>query len=1238
MSEYGKTSYSSTIKYLSRINSALKNEEKKSLTEILKDFQYMTEDFQEMNKKIENEKVIYSNARFDLCPIEEQRKFINDQLQLIETLVTQKITYTSGNIYNWYDIFGLMHDKNYATFEKKDRMVVFSTADTKRPIGDVAYNMWNGLQIFDLDIKNADLADKLKPILFDELKKYEWFLGVCKSTSMKSLHIWTKIIPISNELNARRVEFRCNFRQKYSYIYLTLLKWSHKLGYTKKDIISYMDNAMAKPQQGIFISSDNAYMNTGFMDLRLNVTFEAAINTGIESINWITHPDLKEIFAKLEWFDNDVFNKRTNVDMNNIENIDERNLKKDVGPIHYKYPQRWQLANTLTSLYGEQKALDIMVNICQGTDRKELRGIVHTASIHNKPLTKWAINELNNKHGFAIKIKEDMNEVEKNMQEVDKLLTTTTAENDPIHVLNDKTEKLTFYITKDQYLSDIKDQIFGNLSKITLLEAGAGYGKTEMIKSFKGKVLLVLPFTSIIKSKIELDEKMTDWLYFYANKRPTLDDLVSDKSITMTIDKFSHLNLMEIDQANFEYIVIDESHLLFTSSYRNVMSPTIQRLANCKAKVIMMTGTPTGETLFFPNIKHICIKKEETRIKSFTTYMCPSEYEQEHEMIVAMADDVLAGIKILWPSNKGNTYFEQIMALVQHEIDLRHDQNFTRQIRTFYYKKSNYGDEDMDNINRNKSIGDNDIIGCTTYLSVGVDICDQERFHVYFNEPMMAQDIEQYANRLRKLDLYVKMFLPMSINGMNIDWETTKPLKLKLEQDGIIFARDIVKTANEMLERNVDEAKYNPFILSMLTANQFLKYDEVDSRYYIDETAYKLRFFEEKYKDEYSKQLNVIKQSMLYYGYAIDSKTFDRVISEETKVGIDEKKKEIKHRRWDEMTEGVKKFLSKITDDNIEYYREAANGSYQIFKDFGYNDKGERYEDIREENELYVDSLEVLEKNAKYVLSFYRFYTIDTIKDIYNFCIDKNNRLNYSKLDKIDRFVKIEYNRQRNKLDFPILKFLKDAQSFAKKNPVVTQEQINKWQAIYAARYANSIGGLVVDDIKYFEQMFQLTKRLWGVVIIQSRPRGGKITIAPFELSWTRKDILRDVYGLESTHEFLIQSLDDEIEKKVKEDDEAEVPIPEFDIKANITLGDVLPEIPNIIHEGYSYDEYTVLDGSNDKFLQKQKNTQNIEQMIKMQAEKEGLDIAQDDLCKIEEEDKLKKEATLFDDIGDLPF
>ena len=1175
-------------KYLKKINETFKNEKNKSLSDILNDFRYMSEDFQKLNEKLNGNNIIYSNSRFDLCTPAEQHRFINDQLQLIETLVTDKIWFTEGIVANWYDIYSLMQDPDYAITDKKNRKVIFSTSDTKRPIGEQSYNMWNGLQIIDIDIKNDVIANNLKPVLFEELKKFQWFLGVSLSSSKKSLHVWTKITPISRELSSRRIEFRCNFRQKYSYIYIILSKYMNKFNYTKEDIISYLDNAMAKPQQGIFIASDNAYMNTGFMDLRLDATFEAAIDTGIESINWITHPDLKEIFSKLEWFDDDKFNNERNINIDNIENIDNRDSKKEKGPIHYKHNQRWQLANTLTALYGQEKALNIMEEICSGTSRRELRGDVRTAYIHKKPISKWAIKELNDKHGFSIVIKEDIDEFKKNIEEIDKTINETSNDNDPIRILNENTKKINLYITKDQYLSDIKDQIFGNLSKITLLEAGAGYGKTEMIKAFKSKVLLILPFTSIIKSKIELDEVTSDWLYYYGSKKPTFDELCSSKSMSMTIDKFSHLNLMELDLANFEYIVIDESHLLFTSSYRDVMSPTIQRLANCKAKVIMMTGTPTAETLFFPNITHIKVRKEETRIKEFITYMCPTEYEQQAEFISSMAEDVYNGVKILWPTNRGTTYFEQMMALIQNTLIEKYP-DWDRELKCFYYKKSNYGDDSMDNINKNKSIGNNDIIGCTTYLSVGIDICDSKRFHIYFDDVIIAQDIEQYANRLRRNDLYVKMFLPRSIKGIILDWDITKNLNLKLDEKEIIFARDLARTANDMIERNADEAKYNPLILSMLTANRFLKYDEVDAKYYIDETAYKLRLFEDRYSD-YAKQLNVIKSAMQYYGYKVDSIVKLEEISELKRIEIDDIKKSIKHKRWDENTQHVRKFLSHITDDNIELYREILKGNYSIFKDKGNNERGENYEEFRAENKLYVESIEVLEKNTPIVLSLYKYYTIDTIRDIYNFCIDpKSNRLNYTKLERIRRFVNIEANKRKKKLDFPILKFVVDAQKWAKDNPSVTQNEINIWQATYATKYANSISGLIVQDVDYIEEIFNLVQDLWRVVIIQSRPIGNKISISPFELRWIRKDVLVNTYGDDNTRTFFIQVLEDEMLKN-NEDDEDYSNLDDFEVKEKLSLEDIKNDIPNIIHQGYEYDVYSKEDDSNNRFMRKQKN------------------------------------------------
>ena len=53
---------------------------------------------------------------------------------------------------------------------------------------------------------NIDANEKLKYI-FNELKKFNWFLGVCKSASGKGLHVWTKIVPIANEFKNRKIEY-----------------------------------------------------------------------------------------------------------------------------------------------------------------------------------------------------------------------------------------------------------------------------------------------------------------------------------------------------------------------------------------------------------------------------------------------------------------------------------------------------------------------------------------------------------------------------------------------------------------------------------------------------------------------------------------------------------------------------------------------------------------------------------------------------------------------------------------------------------------------------------------------------------------------------------------------------------------------------------------------------------------------------------------------------------------------
>ena len=141
----------------------------------------------------------------------------------------------------------------------------------------------------------------------------------------------------------------------------------------------------------------------------------------------------------------------------------------------------------------------------------------------------------------------------------------------------------------------------------------------------------------------------------------------------------------------------------------------------------------------------------------------------------------------------------------------------------------------MDEININKSVGENDIVCCSTYLSVGVDICDRGKFSIYFDKPWIPQDIEQFANRIRNNDLYIKMFLPKKdASGVPFNYYYTEPLDLGFNKKDLLFARDLVKTCNDMLERNEEESKYSPLISSLISANKFLKYDENDCKYYID--------------------------------------------------------------------------------------------------------------------------------------------------------------------------------------------------------------------------------------------------------------------------------------------------------------------------------------------------------------------------------------------------------------------
>ena len=167
-----------------------------------------------------------------------------------------------------------------------------------------------------------------------------------------------------------------------------------------------------------------------------------------------------------------------------------------------------------------------------------------------------------------------------------------------------------------------------------------------------------------------------------------------------------------------------------------------------------------------------------------------------------------------------------------------------------------------------------------------------------------------------------------------------------------------------------------------------------------------------------------------------------------------------------------------------------------------------------------------------------------------------------------------------------MLKFIKDAQQWARFHNKTTETEINQFLANYAVKYANSIKDLVIEDKEYLELLFDLTKELWKVIISQTRPIKGTITITPFELLWERKmDLINPYGGSELTKEFFANELIDNM-KEIDDDD--------IDYEFNLTdkkrLIEISKELPNVIHKPYGYYEYTEMDKSNERFMRKQEN------------------------------------------------
>ena len=1035
---------------------------------------------------------VFSNDDLLKCSPEEQKQFAK-RLQECSVTICDNIKQTSGTISTLDDLYNIIVNPNNKTINKLNRKVIYSTSNGQRPIGKKAFEYWNGFQVIDMDIKDGDLARKLKNHIFYKLHKCNWFMGVALSSSGKGLHVYTKIaIPqeSNDDPKKKKLLYLTNFRHKYSFVYIATISAMEIYRFTKDDVLKWMDLAMFKPQQGAFIGYDeHPLINTHFFEDFIYVNFDNVEDIGHPDIDWVAYPDLKEIFKRWEWFE-DSEDKELDIKV-----IEANDLEFDAhNKIHYKHFERWRLANTLVKIYGLEKGFKYLRMICSNSVKdKELQADCVTASRHDKPVDVWAINRLNSQHGFKIKLN-----IQDDSFTDESLFTSVNKIENPINICESKYKK-NYHITSKQYLSDIRNQLLSDCGRVTLIEAGAGVGKTEMVKQLVKdgkKVMMVMPFTSTIKSKVE---HVKHWSYSYGGRQP---DLSIQGGLSLTVDKFSYLNPIDIKTAGFDYIFVDESHLLFQSEYRPVMPKVVEMIRNTEVPIILMSGTPIGELAFFPDIVHLKIIKDDNRKKKFDVYLVDSPSSLVYHVAKSMAKDIYCGRRILFPNNNGTMYSKQIEAAVN--FFLKTDHAIFEPVNLKYYKKSNSGEKFMDDVDFEKSIKDVQILMASSFLSVGTDILDRYNFSIYFTDLMLPQEIEQYCNRLRNNDLYAKMYVAKNdAQGNSRSLHIYKDINFKLNEEEIKNVHAILRLCNEMLERNPIEYKYNSLISSIIHNNTFIEYNDIENKYYLNEIAYKVIQFEHKYRD-FAEQLPVIMKGMQCYGYEISAMDLQDTNIEDSEV-FGNMKDMIKLSRDEQLelnTRHCEELIDMMSDDRLALYKEVMRGAFEI-------KKGDKWKDDLNNHKMIVKNIEVFEKIVPLFLSLSKQYEIPEIKSIFEYCRNQNKTFNFAAIGRIRTLTNILYNDEIKRLDLPIKEFMESTYKLTEQKSIKKQE-IDLFIKNFAIQYATKASsniihiGLAQITMKTIEDTLN---KIFRCLVNCSRPnKKGMVEMHRVELLWKKRE------------------------------------------------------------------------------------------------------------------------------------
>ncbi len=1062
--------------------------------------------FNQINKKQSH---IKSNVTNMFLSYLFSDKITNNITTLFPTTLNSNINYQK--VYRLRTLGELLleiSNPDYRYKSKSDREQLYINTDGTRPI-ETEYRKWNGLQVFDLDLKQwvykeHGSIDSLKLLIHNSMIKYHWYLWIVKSASGNGLHIYTKVAPphhqytkaVDNETSSK-YWYNVNYVTKLNIVYHTLneLNIKHDLFSYKNFDNLYVDNVVSRITAGIRLSYDeNPYVNNNFIDMNLvwglGQLGDVLNNDQIHQFenNYIDVSDKTQKLLKKKYkliddlyledsgqieYNTDTTDKMKAVlatlsDHVKINTNFEEYKQFNVNQINYF--TRYNICNTLASMMGVN-GLTLAHEILKSAECNnvaEINAFYSCAISNNKQPTKLGI-ELLRKVGVIKSLSDEFKvEIQEGFKrdisiEIQKVLTNELPEID-------------YKLSENEYLSTVGDSLLQRVTgqKINILFAPAGSGKTMFITRLtkQGKrILLVLPYISVIQNKVEKDKSITDYFDIYYGS-VSIKDLEYGRNAVTTFDKFSRVNFDKVSKM-FDYIIIDESHLLFTSAYRiEATSNVIKKIKelfyissndDLSAKLLLMTGTETGESHFFDSVSNIIRISKKQPNKNMEFVLCDDTLDATTRLASYAADLLRNDYRLLIPTNKGEIYSEKIIGMVEHLLG--------ENIKYGYYKRSNTEQEICQLINNDCTVGDYEIIFCSNYLSVGVDINDKDKkFASLYLGDFSGFEIEQFNARIRKKGIESKFFVITEtangdINNTLIDEPT---LILKVTDNDKLFFIDDKSIANAKQEFI---AEYDPVLKKIVTPGFSL----LNGKIQFNLEEYELISFEDKYISCMIHPVKVARE-LAKYGYNITIST-----------------------RYDELTDGLKEILKqtgiesakaeKIRKHQLVYHTfiDLINNN-QYVNQYGleYNNVINWISTAIRENKLIEDrsatkhievifdafaapqkvivkSKEALEKILGYARYLIKRYSSGKCIEIFEKYVDDNGVIKFKNFKRAINLLKLMDSEADNELSQPISKTIEKIYAFVDEFEIDDDKYIgyNAYQAkldMWTQEYIEMLG------------------------------------------------------------------------------------------------------------------------------------------------------------------------------------